>query len=440
MGSGEPVVWHSISCPRPTEMAALQAAYERAAKPNLPRPGVIVLLSESGLGKTRLLQEFFHWLSTTKDGVGEAGYWQDRLAREGDNLHIDPNPALCNSRVPLPFLWWGVRLADPGRSNQGISQSVLASCVEGFDPHVEPMLRARRRAERGKEVRRATGDLLVEGILEGLGHLVPGVSPVKAGIVFTRRIRELWAEQRADHKAVPTPGEIGRRARQNLSDRYFECLRALLDVRQGFDRAVPFVFVIKDAQWAGEDPALLDLVDRVLQAANEKHWPLLLIISHWEAEWNAGSSMREIVERHTPDNWRPIKLGPHPDLSSCVVAGFSGLTPQQTQVLLDKAGGNPRLLDEIPRWLSEHPRLFAGRDLDQPMTAEGQASVEDATFDLHRLVERRLNQAPPEIKATLAVSGLQGMRFLVNLTEEVFRALHDTCAARCLVPAFGGAD
>jgi hypothetical protein len=73
MESADPVAWHSIFCPRPAEMAALQAAYEKAADPRAPRPSVIILLWESGLGKTRLLQEFFHWLSTTKDGSGDAG-------------------------------------------------------------------------------------------------------------------------------------------------------------------------------------------------------------------------------------------------------------------------------------------------------------------------------------------------------------------------------
>jgi hypothetical protein len=403
MVSVEPVAWHSVFCPRPAEMAALQGAYEKAADLRSPRPSIIVLLSESGLGKTRLLQEFFHWLSTTKDGVGDAGYWPDTLARQGDNLHIDPDLASCNHQVPLPFLWWGVRLPDPGRHNQIMSQSVLASCADRFEPHVEPMLRARRRAERGQEARRSTGDMLVEALLEGLGQLVPGVSLAKAGLTFTKRLSQLWSEHRADNEAGSSLSEIGESARRSLSDRYLDYLQALLDAHQGFDRPVPFVFVIDDAQWAKEDPALLDLIDRLLAAANEKHWPLLLIVTHWEMEWDAGSPVREIVERHAADGWRPIKLSPHPDLSACVAAAFPSLTPKQTEMVLGKAGGNPRLLDEILRWLSAHPRLFVDRDLTRSMTAEGQNSVEDEIFDLHRLVERRLNTAPPEVKATLAL-------------------------------------
>jgi hypothetical protein len=213
----EPVAWHNIFCPRPGEMAALQAAYEAAADPRSPRPGVVVLLSESGLGKTRLLQEFFRWLSTSKDGVGDAGYWQDVLARQGDNLRIDPDPGACNHLVPLPFLWWGVRLSDPGQHNQTMSLSVLASCADRFEPHVEPMLRARRRAERGEERRRSAGDLVVEGLLEALGQLIPGVSPIKAGIVFTKKMSQLWSEQRADKNAAkpcrPIPGLSPRAAR-----------------------------------------------------------------------------------------------------------------------------------------------------------------------------------------------------------------------------------
>jgi hypothetical protein len=426
---GEPVAWHRIFCPRPAEMAALQAAYEAAADTRSPRPGVIVLLSESGLGKTRLLQEFFHWLSTTKDGAGDAGYWPDVLARHGDNLRIDPDPAACNHQVPLPFLWWGVRLPDSGRHNQIMSQSMLASCADRFEPHVEPMLRARRRTDRGREIRRSTRDLVVEALLEGLGQLVPGVSLAKAGVVFTKRMSELWSEHRADYRARLPPAEINENKRQELSHRYFDYLQAMLDVRQGFDLAVPFAMAIDDAQWVKEDPALLDLVDRLLPAAKEKHWPFLLIVTHWEAEWNAGSAMRAVLERYTAPGWRPLKLRPHPDLSACVVAALPGLTVEQAEVILDKAGGNPRLLDEILRWLSARQRFFVDRSTKCALTPEGEAAVEAGTFNLHRLVEERLNAAP-DIKATLAVSGLQGMRFLTSLTEEVFRALHEAYPVR----------
>ncbi len=426
----EPIPWYGIFCPRPAEMTALQAAYEAAADTRSPRPGVIVLLSESGLGKTRLVQEFFHWLSTIKDGADDAGYWPDVLARHGDNLRVDPDPTACNHQVPLPFLWWGVRLPDLGRHNQIMSISVLASCADRFEPHVAPMLRARRGAERGGEVRRSTRDLVVEALLEGLGQLVPGVSLAKAGVVFTKRMSELWSDHRTDDRARLSPAEINENERQNLSDRYYDYLQAMLDGRQGFHRPVPFLFAIDDAQWAKEDPALLDLVDRLLPAAKEKHWPFLLIVTHWEAEWNAGSAMREIVERHSPPGWKVIKLSPHPDLSSCVAAAFPGLTAAQAEVILNKAGGNPRLLDEILRWLSARPRFFVDRNVACALTPEGEATVGEETFSLHRLVEDRLNAAPPEIKATLAVSGLQGMRFLTSLTEEVFAALRQAYPVR----------
>jgi hypothetical protein len=56
MGSGEPIAWHSVFCPRPDEMAALQAGYEKAADPRSPRPRVVVLLSESGLTRCEAIE------------------------------------------------------------------------------------------------------------------------------------------------------------------------------------------------------------------------------------------------------------------------------------------------------------------------------------------------------------------------------------------------
>ena len=112
--------WAGMFCGREKELETLMAAYRRVEAGEGPE--VMVVLGESGLGKTRLVQEFFARLSQDVDSGGDGGYWPDRLVREVNNLKINPDPADCNpSRVAdMRFLWWGIRMLDRSGHNAGM--------------------------------------------------------------------------------------------------------------------------------------------------------------------------------------------------------------------------------------------------------------------------------------------------------------------------------
>ena len=111
-------------CGRQPELAHLLAAFERLSAEDA-RPQIVALLAESGFGKTRLIQEFYHQLSTRADLPGHPGYWPDRLSRQGDDLRINPDLGACNNAAPIPFLWWGIRMRDPGARNQTVGSSAI---------------------------------------------------------------------------------------------------------------------------------------------------------------------------------------------------------------------------------------------------------------------------------------------------------------------------
>ncbi len=79
----------SIFCGRNDELAWLKRQWHLATEAQ-GQPSVAVLLADNGLGKTRLVQEFYGWLSTTIDPPGAQGYWPDELEVVGDNLECNP--------------------------------------------------------------------------------------------------------------------------------------------------------------------------------------------------------------------------------------------------------------------------------------------------------------------------------------------------------------
>ncbi len=143
--------WREIFCPRDIELNLLKEAWTKVSNREKSESQVVALLAESGLGKTRIAQEFFNWLSTEVDGVGEAGYWPDVLGRKDDNLLVNPDLKGCRREHTMPFLWWGMRCSDPGVRNQ-LMTDVLTAYLPILEPHLEPLLKEQRDLERRSKV------------------------------------------------------------------------------------------------------------------------------------------------------------------------------------------------------------------------------------------------------------------------------------------------
>src|ERR1700722_3827577 len=108
---------------RDAELRSLQEAFEAACAKENSHPQVVVLVGDRGIGKTRIMQEFYSWLSTNYDGRGPEGYWPDDLGQQVDNLRLNVEPSACNFEQPMPFLWWGMRLCDPASYNSPASSA-----------------------------------------------------------------------------------------------------------------------------------------------------------------------------------------------------------------------------------------------------------------------------------------------------------------------------
>jgi hypothetical protein len=153
----------SLFCGREKEMALLKAAWEKASNTDNPEPQLIVMMGESGLGKTRIIQEFYNWLSTTNDEREPKGYWPDDLGQEESNLKINPAPEICDNNQPMPYFWWGIRLPDPTARNTILAGSALNSHLNLLISHLNPVLSRLRELERqvkgGKTLIKAAVDI-----------------------------------------------------------------------------------------------------------------------------------------------------------------------------------------------------------------------------------------------------------------------------------------
>ena len=404
----------SVFCGRNTELARLQREWSLATEAE-GQPQVVVLLADNGLGKTRLVQEFFGWLSTTLDPPGEAGYWPDELELAGDNLRVNPLTEQCRPLHEPPFLWWGLRFAEVERRNAVVAG--MDESLPDLAAHLAVLLTGVRDKDRLWRILASFKDAGVDVGADAASLVIPGVSQVKTGATLLRRLWGIGQEHLADH-GPPALGDLRQREQMSKAARLIQSISQVLVAR---GHRLPICVFADDAHFSDADPDTVDLLKRLLDAARADRWPLLLVITHWQDRWNADGSaiarwLRPQADRIVLLPFGTLKANA---LRPMLAQHFPNLLLLQTNAILDRADGNPQFLEEIILFMSENAGLFVGADTKAPLNPDGLDEVMRETTERHRLNARRFRDLPRPARGALAIGSLQGQRLLQDLTTDV---------------------
>lgn len=282
---------------RERELSWLKVAWTQARR---GRPRVCVLRGESGFGKTRIVQAFYSWLSSDR-AQDPQGYWPDLLLKEGNNLQLNPPPSSFGEVKPLPWLWWGVRWSDPYVHNRGeLSTCALIDGLHHLEPHRDALLARRQKLKRaGKvaaELGSVAGELLSFGIVGTAKSLVEAV--------------QLWREERhMQGREQLSVEERQATALQAQIDGLYDFLGSVLEPSAVNPGGLPLILILDDAHWI--DARSLELVERLLTGARRRHWPLMVIATHWAGLESAGPGRdAQLVSRALrPPRRRPFAGG-----------------------------------------------------------------------------------------------------------------------------------
>lgn len=425
---------------RTAQLEVLRGAWESVRAG--PGPKVVVLLAESGLGKTRLVQEFYGWLVEHEQcDAATAAYWPAALSQDANNLHVNPAESSWDSSAALPFLWWGVRLSNPQGHNQ-VATGALAAHVQPFlVPHLEPFHREQRRRQRLLDVAKVGGAVAVDAVLD----LVPVLGLLKKVGEVGLELKGIHDSWRRDQRVVDAAQDAaGRRA--SLVEQVITDLGTLFSGPGG--RRVPAVIVVDDAQFSTYDPGMVEFVESLVAAMTEGDWPLLLLVTHWQREWDLSDaadtsvgppvpasaslepSIAAVLKRTRPTILDVVRLGPISDLAPALAARLPGLLPEQATTLLERIGGNPRFLDEVLRLVELQGRgVFVKRDQNGPLTDAGLKELLAASTGLHELIRNRLMQSPDEVQKAVVLAGLQGVEFLGAMVAQTAASLDEDAPA-----------
>jgi hypothetical protein len=105
---------------------------------------------------------------------------------------------------------------------------------------------------------------------------------------------------------------------------------------------------------------------------------------------------------------------------------FSGLSAKDVGSITDRAGGNPRKLEQILARMERKPRWFEDGKLDKALTASGREAILDlADLPILDVVVDRFADTPPEVRQATLLASLMGNRFVCDLVDRLAASQFD---------------
>ena len=355
-GLGTPLVG------RQNEMQALRTAIERL---QAGKGGIVTVVGEAGLGKSRLIAELY------ADGTACA---------------------------PSAVRWVEGRCPSYGTS---IAYLLWIDILHGLLD--------------------ITADAPPEDIRYALSEHVQALSKVKCRYPERRKTIYPFVGQ-----LLSLP--LGSEATAQLHDQEGEALkrgtfRAVESLIEGTAQQQPLVIVCEDLHWA--DPTSLELLSRLLAMTDRV--PLLFICALRPGTAYGGQLIKRITaQRHgrqQTDLWLvPLSNGESETLLHHLLR-IDGLPPQFKARILNHAEGNPFYLEELIRSLIDAGVIIWDRDAGRCETACETATI--AIPDtLYGVLMARIDRLPDAAKRILQLASVVGRTFTQRLLSAVDHEQH----------------
>ncbi|WP_054939226.1 ATP-binding protein [Paenibacillus ihuae] len=105
---------------------------------------LVVIEADTGVGKTRLIQEFYQYLTVNKD---EFHYWPDTLVDKKHTMSIVPEfENLSNDQqFKLPWLWLALRCHNQDERNSSQDNSALSQIRKQIRLHLGGLIESQKK-------------------------------------------------------------------------------------------------------------------------------------------------------------------------------------------------------------------------------------------------------------------------------------------------------
>ena len=445
--------WKNVFAGRDKELREIVGVWESVKSGFGPK--IHIVRGERGMGKTRLVQEFYKYLSENED---PESYWPDGLSFIGSDLQTGPDSShdpiakdhfesFSIAERTMPYLWWGFRLADFNKRN--VTRSSLSEHTRTLDPHLQSAEYAKVRKaldkgliELGKDKLKEGGvDLAVEFVADTIPMAPLALKLTRAGLKLRENRKS--AQKLAEDFSKQTIQSFNDSSARNLNELTLKKVCAILK-EQGSAPLVPVVIFVDDAQFASNelDIGTHKFLRDIWKLARDKKLPLFMIATHWDSDWLANknltddscfaasfSSQKDDIEPYITQT----VLSKGVKLMEVVKAGVPNLSAADYELILNKADGNPYLLQELIELIHDSPAWLKQKELG--LSESGRADIQSESLEIHKLIARRLTdkkRTPEDVRNAIVLGSALGINFSqlvvckageklgLKLTEDIF--------------------
>ncbi|QDV16492.1 Tetratricopeptide repeat protein [Gimesia panareensis] len=403
----------------------------KQAKNNQPQFDVIV--APTGFGKTRLVQELYLWLSAHEDPPQEnapQGYWPNSFLNDFTSNEVNPYypPKFQHARAIIPWLWWGLSVTE----DAFFSPPVLKA--ESFlEAHTDAI------------VAKMELDQLSKVKLKELSKILTSLAADWATSGIASPLHQLWkilqgnaqSNSRRYERAIRSPDQAFNQFINNRHDVIFDMIRLILDSSITGAPTIPMILILDDSQFLyssknNQPIPVLKFIQRLWLEAKKNNWPLFIIATHWDDEWdrqqalpcrespgNLAQLLHELGEPLGPNIVHRLDKLSHTDLKPIIEKALPGLTKKQSSALVVNVDGHPRMLRFHIEKALKTPKLFVERDVTKALTSSGQKYLDQYPTDDHQIIKRKIEDLEENVKQALGWSSIQGERFLASISEKI---------------------
>lgn len=412
------------------------------------KPQWVNLVGETGTGKTRLVHEFYRYISDVTyrhskasahsatvgwhENFDTSNYWPDQLPMASNMLGLNPDAdGLTDEKIEslkdIPWLWWGMR-GDPQRRN-GSENGCAASVALGrLETHAALLALQKRRLEANL----AAGYEISKFFIPGL----PAVGPFLELVLMAGEL--IWAGKNPLETLLRGRGIHVKQERRKQQVKLQDMLVDL--IMQFLKRDVPVVLILDDIHFFDADSH--DFLNKLSKEVAEQACKLMIISTSWAKEWCDGASCPgyETFKGDKP----PVALGmtDREHVRQFLLSHFPGLNADDQQLLADRANGNFGYATELVLALEADVELFfEGKSFANSLSANGRRKVGELSLEMDKLVYDRFQKLVDSVKTALMRSSYQGARFDPGLTARVTGAVdRDDPGASATLAAIASAE
>lgn len=387
---------------RERELDILRSAWDKALQGEAQW---VSIYAESGIGKTRLVQEFYHYFVETSINISSDStvkrYWPDRLPSDNHDLKLNPDISLFSNDTisaldDLPSLWWGVRCPEKGRRNSTNISSAIYDHLPQLLPHLAILKSISARQDNYKSVAvdlgkkaisMATGGLVDFGIM--LYELCENLDTLSKN-TYSTNSHTAYEQQRIE-----------------LSE---SLLKACHMIRR---KQVPFLLVVDDIQFI--DSETLTFVEALLKSNHQK---LLIISTCWAREWHSHPLAKSIGNFSGEFYELELSTVESDNVDTIIQNTLPGLSERNRTTIATRCDRNLQYLYEICSLLKESPEEFFIDECPYNDFLSGaEETLLSERFDIETLIRKRFQALPQNVKELLIVGSFQGQKFSSALLE-----------------------